>query len=378
VKGVVNNEERSKGETGDDVDLQGMLGGAGGGSGLYGDLMGQNLAGRFSDGGPSSGNSPYLTPSMFKGQAGSSGGTSGLYNSVLAQAASKVPVPGSPQKVNVTRLGRVSGFSWRNVGYKAHSAKMDVRINSKKPMFQLAETFSTTASAFKAPNSAYEYQAAYTGATYDGNDVNLDAIQTDGAAPVVPDTSFTGDLINGSSEMQQLAEACAASQGTNGAQMSKDGKDMDDVAHTLGTPPQCCDHGAVSAWNAKIDKIIADCNDYNTNETVLASKCQNTDSPMDCVSYNKLHIKPCSTLMCMLLIILAILLMMVGLFLGIGLLAILGLGLLIFGLSGGMGLIMSAIAGLAGSAFIGTTAAQNALATLQQVGSGDTSSGDDK
>jgi hypothetical protein len=377
VKGVVNAEERAKGDTGADVDLHGLLAGgsAGGESGLYGDVMGQNLAGRFSDGGSSSDNSPYVNPSMFKGAGSTSGGSAGMYNSVMAQAASKVPMPGSPQKVKAGgRLGRVSGFSWRNVGYRSSSAKMDVRINSKKPMFQLAETFAMTASAFKSPNSALEYQTAYTGSTYDGNDVNADAIQTadDSAAPVVPDTSFTGDLINGTQEMQQLAQNCSNSQGTNGAQMSADGKNMDDVAHTLGSPPKCCDHGAVSSWNGTINRIVAYCNDYNSNETVLAAQCQNADNQMDCGSYSKMHINPCSKWSCWLGIILAILLIVAGLAFGIGLLAIAGLGLLVFQMVPGMmGMVSALIAGLVGTAFIGTSSAQNALATAQQINSGD-------
>jgi hypothetical protein len=379
VKGAVNSEERAKGETGDDVDLQAMLGGngaPGGNSGLYGDLMGQNLNGRFSDGGPSDGSAPYMNRGMFKGSGGSAGSAAGMYNSVLSQAASKVPVPGSPIKTNAKRLGRVSGFTWKNVGYRTNSAKMDVRINSKKPMFQLAETFAMTASAYKSRTSAPEYQASYEGSTYDGNDVNADVIQTDAAAPVVPDTSFTGDMINGTMEMQNLAKTCSDAQGTNGAQMSKDGKAIDDVSKTLGKPPKCCDHGGVSRWNGKINQIINYCNDFNTNEVVLAAKCQNKSSPMDCNGYNRMHISPCSKWKCWLGIILAILLMVVGFGLGIGLLVVAGIGLLISQLVPGvLGMILSAIVGGFAAVFVGLTLAQQVLSTIVQIGAGKASEG---
>jgi hypothetical protein len=379
VKGAVNAEERAKGETGDDVDLQGMLGGgSNGGTGLYGDVMGQNLAGRFSDGGPTSGAAPYLDKAMFNGSGGSAGTTAGMYNNVISQAAGKVPVPGSPIKTNAKRLGRVSGFTWKNVGYRTNTAKMDVRINSKKPMFQLAETFAMTASAFKSRSSALEYQTSYEGSTYDGNDVNAPAIQTDAAAPVVPDTSFTGDMINGTQEMQQLAQTCSDSQGTNGAQMSKDGKDIDDVSKTLGKPPKCCDHGGVSRWNGKIDRIVSLCQDFNVNEAILASKCQNKSSPMDCNNYNGMHISPCSKWKCWLGIILAILMIIAGCLIpGLGLLIVAGIGMLISQLVPGVfGMILSAIVGGFAAVFVGLTLAQKVLATIVQIGAGEAGGGD--
>ncbi len=314
VKGVVNDQERERGETGDEVNLQGLLAGgpgAGNGGGLYGDLMGRNMSGSY-DGGAGAG--PYVSPAMMSGSAGVGGRSAGMYSNVMGQAGSKVPVPGSPKKVNARRMGRVSGFSWKNVGYRTSSAKMDVRLNSKKPMFQLAETFSMTGAAFKSESAALEYQAAYTGSTYDGNDANLDVIQTDAGAPVVPDTSFTGDLITNTSGLQDQAKACSDAQGTYGAQMSTDGRLMEDTGNSLGSPPSCCS-GGVGAWNAKVARIISYCNDYNVNEAQLAGACQNRSSPMDCGSYNSLHINPCSWLHCFLAMLLMIFL---GGLLGLG------------------------------------------------------------
>ncbi len=303
VKGSVNDEERARGETGDDVNLEGMLGKVSGGSGGYGDSMGQNLAGNFADGGAMSGSGPYMDRTTLGGPGSASAGRgAGMYNQVLAQSGSKVPVPGTPQKINTKRMGRVSGFAWKNVGYKTSNAKVDIKLSSKKPMFQLAQTFAMTGSAFKAKDSALEYQAAYTGTTYDGNDSNVDVIQTDAVAPVVPDTAFTGDLIDGTLELQNEAKKCSDAQGTYGAQMSMDGKMMDETAKTLGNPPMCCS-GGVGAWNSKVARIEAYCNDYNANEAQLAAACQNRSSPMQCNYGSKMHINPCSKLLCFLLII---------------------------------------------------------------------------
>ncbi len=315
VKGVVNEEERNQGADGGDVDLQGLLagGGAGRDGGLYGDVMGQNLAGRFGDGGSASGNGPYMNRTAMSGRGGMSAGgqSAGMYSHVLGQAAGKVPVPGAPKKVNVKLMGRVSGFSWKNVGFKTSKAKVDIKLTSKQPMFQLAQTFAMTGSAFKAKDSSMEYQAAYTGTTYDGNDSNLEVIQTDASSPVVPDTSFTGDIMTQADNLQQQALDCPKAQGDQGAKMSADAKAMDDIARTLGTPPKCCS-GGVGAWNNKINQITSKCMDFNVNEAILAAKCQSKSNQMNC-NYNSQKIKPCSKWVCWLAIILMI---FVGILLG--------------------------------------------------------------
>jgi len=306
VKGSLNDEERAKGENADEVNLEGLLAG-GAGAGGYGDMMGENLAANFADGGAGGNSAPYMNRTMFAGRGATAGQAAGQYGSVMSKSASKVPVPGSPQKVNTKRMGRVSGFTWKNVGYKTNNAKVDIKLGSKKPMFQLAQTFGMTGAAFKSKDSALEYQAAYTGSTYDGNDANLDVIETDAGAPSVPDTSFTGDLIDGAVEAQELAKACSDAQGTHGAAMSEDGKKMDDTARTLGKPPKCCSSG-VGAWNAKIASIMSYCYDFNAHEAQLSAACQNKSSPMDCGSYSKMKIKPCSKLKCWLMIIIMIVL----------------------------------------------------------------------
>jgi len=328
VKGAVNDEERQNGETGDGVDLQGLLaggpGGAGGADGgLYGDLMGQNLAGNFAGGGPMSGAGPYANRTMLSGAGGSSGKGAGMYSNVMSQSASKVPVPGSPQKINTKRMGRVSGFSWKNVGYKTANSKVNIQKNPKKPMFQLAETFAMTGAASRSKDSAYEYQAAYTGSTYDGNDANLDVIQADNApATAVPDNAYTQTDMTAVTDAQNAAKECSDAQGTHGAAMSNDGKQMKTIGEGMGSPPSCCS-SRVGAWNGKIDSVMSLCRDFNVNEAQLAAACQNTSSPMDCGRYSKYKIKPCSWLRCFLAFLLSLLF--------IGVLLIIGMVSALFG-----------------------------------------------
>ncbi|OGS27823.1 MAG: hypothetical protein A3J70_08265 [Elusimicrobia bacterium RIFCSPHIGHO2_02_FULL_61_10] len=229
-----------------------------------------------------------------------------MYNKVMGQSASKVPVPGSPSKVNTKKMGRVSGFSWKNVGYKTSNSKMNVQLNSKKPMFQLAQTFAMTDAAYRSKDSAYEYQAAYVGTTYDGNDSNLDVMQTDAdAVTVPPDTSFTGAVMNDAQGLQDLAKGCSQAQGTHGAAMSADGKMVKQIGESMGSPPSCCSSG-VGRWNGKIDRVMALCADFNAHEAQLAAACQNTSSPMSC-NYGKYKIKPCSWLKCFLAFLLMLL-----------------------------------------------------------------------
>ncbi len=301
VKGVVNAEERARGENGGDVDLEGLLSKMSEGGGLYGSIMAEGPG----DGGGGSG--PYLNGSMMDGPGGVGDTASGMYGDALSQAGSKVPVPGSPQKIRSRAMGRVSGFSWKNAGYSSKkAANPNLKTGNKKPMFQLAETFAMTGAAYNS--TGYEYQAAYTGSTYDGNKVDGEVIQTDTEAPGVPAAGYAGDLLSGVTGSQDQADVCADAQGDEGANMSEDANKMDDTAKTLGKPPKCCNHGAVSRWNKKIDSIIAYCNDFNANQAPLATACQENSSPMDCSSYSGMKIKPCSWLMCILAILLMALL----------------------------------------------------------------------
>lgn len=345
VKGVVNEEERNRGEGVDGVDLQGLIAGvadgaAGEGQGLYGDLMGQNLAGNFA-GGSASANGPYANRVMLGKRGGAaSGGSAAMYSNVMGQSGSRVPTPNSPGKVKTKKkLGHVSGFAWRNIGYKNRSATIGKKLGTKKPMFQLAETFAMTAAGAKNKDSAYEYQASYVGSTYDGNDASADVIETgfDTAPTVPPDTSFIDGMITDAQGAQQLAKDCSDAQGTHGAKMSEDGKKIDEISKTLGSPPKCCS-SRVSSWNSKIENIKATCQDFNVHEAAQAAACQITSSPMDCSSYNSMKIKKCSKWKCWLAVFLMIF-----------------LGFLFFGLIGAIvvGVLASSAAFGGGGGFLG-------------------------
>ena len=344
VKGVVNEEEKAHGDYGGEVDLSSLLAGAEGGqNGLYGEVMGENLADRMGG----SGNAPYMGGSSFGGGPAVGGRASGMYNKVYSQSGNKVPLPGKPSKVNTKTMGRVSGFSWKNVGYNKKNTKMDVKQGNKRPTFQLAETFAMTGTAYKSKTSAPEYQAAYTGATYDGNDVNLDVIETDAGATTVPDTALTGDLITGAAAMQDSGKVCTAAQGSHGAEMSNHAKIIDDTMKSLGKPPKCCS-SSVGRWNAKIAKIKSNCLQFNAHESVLAAACQNKSNPMNCNSYDKMRIKPCSKLKCFLSIILAIIAILIGMFVpGMQFMLAVGVGMLVSAIIPGvLGQILGMIVGL--------------------------------
>ena len=288
VKSSVSVEDQARGEGADTVDLDAILNNPAGvadGGGLYGDAMGNNLADRYSSGGGAYGAGPYANRSLISRQGGSTGLGEGLYSNAINKAGGKIPVPGNPQKIKTKMMGRASGFSWKNVGYKTRNAKMDVRLNSKRPMFQLAETFGMTSSASRDQNTAPEYQAAYTGTTYDGNAVNLNVIQTDDTPPSVPDTGFAGDSINGAADIQQRAEDCAKSQSVQGAKMSSDGAEIDRITLQWRTPPNCYDD--IGPWNESVAQRSRLCRDFNKNQTILAGACQTSNTPMDCGIYER-------------------------------------------------------------------------------------------
>ena len=311
VKGAVNEEERGRGDTGDGVDLQGLLAGGGaadGMSGLY-DSMGQNLAASFS-GGSGMNAGPYMNRTMFASRNGAdSGGGAAIYDKAMKHSSvGDVPLPTAVGKVRSKRMGRVSGFAWKNVGYNRGQSGALTKIGSKRPMFQLAETFTMTGAAMKQKDTAYEYQAAYTGSTYDGNDTGADVMETDADAPTVPpDTGFTDGLMQGAQDMQDQAKQCSDANGTNGAKMSEDADQMQKIKDTMGSPPKCCSSG-VGAWNDKVNRMTSLCQDYNANDAILAGKCQTSPKPQNCGAYSKMHINPCSKWKCWLAILLMILL----------------------------------------------------------------------
>ena len=288
VAGVISAEEKARGEGAEVVDLEGVLGGGAGGPGapggseLYGDVMGANLADRYSGGSYDSAG-PYVNRSLISRPGSIGDRKSGMYANAVNQASGKIPVPGRAKKVPAMTTGRASGFIWKNVGYKTQSATVEKKIGSKRPMFQLAETFSVGNSALKSKDSAPEYQAAYVGSTYDGNDINTDIIQTDANAPVLPESGFA-DTLDGVVAGQQLAEDCAKAQSDQGAKMSADADEMDRISQGA-SPPACYDN--IGPWNAGVARQGALCQDFNANQAILSRACQTSNTPMDCSMYFK-------------------------------------------------------------------------------------------
>ncbi len=346
VKGVVGEEDKARGEEGGDaVNLADLLaGGIAGrmgaaGQGLYGDLMGENLADRHASGAYGGVNNygPYMNKKLFNVQSGAANRDEGMYMAAMNDASKGVPAAGTPSRSKKRKMGKVSSFSWKKFGYKKKKANMNARINShKRAMFQVAETFAMTGSAYTNSNAAYEYQAAYTGATYDGNDVNAEVIQTDAQPPAVPDTAFTEDLVGGAEEWQQVADDCAKANAEQGTRMSEIGDEIDSIWTHMGSPPKCCKHGAVRRWNSKVSRMVNLCHEFNSNAAVLSQKCQGADQKMECSTFSSMHINPCSKWKCWLSIIVAIVLIVAGILLAAftaGLAAAIGIGLIIAGAS---------------------------------------------
>lgn len=294
VKGAVSSEDVANGQGADGVDLQGLLAG-GPGAGNYGDqdgVFGRRLPGdmgAYSGAGAYSGSGPYMNRMMMRGPGGAFGdrGAGGFYGAAMNSSGGKVPVPGAPQKVRTKTMGRVSGFSWKNVGYKTSHAMVNNKLGSKKPMFQLAETYAMTNAAFASKQSALEYQSAYTGTTYDGNDSNLELAQTgmDTTPVAMPDTSFIDSSISDTTGMQETAKECTDTQGREGARMSAIGREMDDITNNMGSAPRCYDGGGRSRWNAKVNNLNQLCKEFNVNKAVVAQKCQTEMEPMSCKMY---------------------------------------------------------------------------------------------
>ncbi|MBI4801403.1 MAG: hypothetical protein HY796_02655 [Elusimicrobia bacterium] len=336
--GVVSDEDRARGENGDTVDLAGRHGGGAGGglygsggrsgsgpygsgggygsggyggggygSGLYGNLLGANLADRYggaggaggagggSGGGYGSGSLYNNAPYVGKNATGTGGAVAGRgegrYNSAIGQTSGKIPVPGAPEKVNAKTLGRVSGFTWRNVGYSVTGAKLNIKTGLAAAMYQVADTHALTTSAAQFTTSAPEYKAAYTGATYDGNKVNLDLVQTLQDPPVVsPDVSFTEDAINDVTDIQDEADECNQAQAVHGTGMSDAMTALTTKLNTMHAP-DCDDKGAVDNWNNQVggggsDSLLSYCQDFNMHNKALADGCQVKPDPIGCGMYS--------------------------------------------------------------------------------------------
>ena len=199
-------------------------------------------------------------------------------------------------KVKVSKMGSLTAYGWKNVGYTKKGAVVDVNTTgSRRALFQMGEALATTSMAYKQ-NPAYEYQAAYTGATYDGNKINADLITTNNEpSTTLPDTAYVGDMISSSQEWEKLAKKCSDSESIHGTAVSKLQKEIDDLLKHNKPPSTCCDCGAVQRWNRVVEQVIDRCRQINSHLSQLAIDCQNSaPQQIDCNgSYGKLYMKCC-------------------------------------------------------------------------------------
>ncbi|NLH39155.1 MAG: DUF456 domain-containing protein [Elusimicrobia bacterium] len=293
------------------------------GSGMFGSNM---MNGGSHNAGGSGGYGPYINRKDFNGKGGSGYGGKSIASSALDDIKKTVPDAKDPKGGSkVKKMGKLTAFGWKNVGYTKKGANIDVSVTgNRRALFQMGETLATTSMAYKQ-NPAYEYQAAYTGATYDGNTMNGDIVVTDPEInTTVPDTAYVSDVVDSAQHWEEIAKECSDAQATNGTRISELQKEMDDISKTMGKPPKCCKN--VGPWNSKVSRLVSLCNELNSNSVALSQKCGgSTPQTINCQqSYGKLHIKPCSKWKCWLGIILAIVGLLVGFLMGGFLGAIIG------------------------------------------------------
>ncbi len=358
VKGVVSDEEIAKGQGADAMNFEDMLAMGEGG-------MGDMAFG--SGGGMDYG--PYMNKNYITGP-GAASKNEGMLNASYGSA--NIPEPRDPKTGKIRsakKMGRLSGFSWKNVGYRSKGSSMDVRISSnRRALFQASETFTMTSSAYKQ-NPSYETQASYVGSTYDGNEVNADVVTTEGSASL-PDTGFTGGLLTSAGAWSDMAEKCAKANETESAKISQYQKEQTELAPKLKDRPKCCKHGAVDNYNNNVvEKMRELCKKINTASANLGAACQNSSPQQyDCgKTYDDMRVNKCSKWKCWLGIILGVLLIIIGALLTIftaGIGAAIGVGLIIAGagliigqIVGGMiGTILTVVAGLVAAVFTGGAA----------------------
>ena len=373
VKGVMNDEERNREGDPDAMNFEDMLAGGPGGYGMGADGMGGMKDMGFGSGGGGgylgggsygSNYGPYMNKGYLGGGGAGSGGSAAANHGL---ASTSIPDLKTRSMKKTGQMGRMSGFSWRNMGYRTKGTNMNARINSnRRALFQAAETFTMTASAAKS-NAALEHQASYVGSTYDGNAVGADLVTIPGTPTTLPDTGFVDDLMTSADDWSQLARDCADAQEVQGTNISYHEKQIDTIAQTLGNPPKCCNHGAVDRWNGKVEQMRYHCNEVNANEVILSQKCQAASQQQDCGStYDKMRIKKCSKWKCWFGIILAVLMMIIGAILCItGFGTIIGVALLVAGaalligqlVGGTLGAILGAVGMLVAAIFTGGAAA---------------------
>jgi hypothetical protein len=333
INGVVDKDEAKNGGGADGVNFNDILS-----QGLSKDTLGLNnfnYAGSGSGFSSFNGNSgpyngrygPYIGKDTFGKNGLGYAGKSNISSSGLDQIKKNIPEVGDPTlkkgKIKTAKMGNLTAFNWKNVGYTKKGSNVDVNISgSKRALFQMGEALATTSMAYKQ-NPAYEYQAAYTGATYDGTGLSGDVITTAGDTnTTLPDTGYVSDVIDSSEHWEEIAKECQDAQAVQGTRISELQKEIDAISKTMTNPPKCC--GNVSPWNNKVSQLVSKCNELNSNSITLAQKCGNSNpQTINCQqTYGKLYIKPCSKWKCWLGFILAIIGALIGFLLGFGILGI--------------------------------------------------------
>jgi hypothetical protein len=337
--------DKEGGEGDREVDLDDIISGKGGGLGLslnsdlfsngFGSGFGGGLFGNSGFGGSSAfgkntfgSYGPFIAKDTFQGSKNNFGvnykGKGSIGSNALDNIKGNIPDVSNLSlskkgKVKVSKMGSLTAYGWKNVGYTKKGAVVDVNTSgSRRALFQMGETLATTSMAYKQ-NPAYEYQAAYTGATYDGNSLNLDIVQTAGDSnTTLPDTGYVSDVIGSAEHWEEIAKKCQDAQAVHGTAISKLQDEIDNILKTMTNPPKCCNHGAVSKWNSKVSQLVEKCNQINSHSVSLANECgSSTPQTVNCQStYGKLYIKPCSKWKCWLGFILAIVGALIGFLIG--------------------------------------------------------------
>ncbi len=375
LDGVIDKEEVEKGKGAEGVNLDGILGrsrgvgefGEGFASDIYGGSFASSRFGSSKDGGNVAWTfgkysshdkyGPYLAKDFLKSKGYAS--KQSIASVSLNNIKNNIPEASNPNlgkaKVKVSKMGSLTAFNWKNVGYTKQDTKAKVNVSgSKRALFQMGETLATTSMAY-LQKPAYETQAVYTAATYDGIPLSGNVINADGD-PVtsMPDTAYVSEVTDSVQHWEEIAKKCEDAQKVHGTRISTLQKEMDEITKTMGKPPKCCS-SAVHKWNAKVKLLVAKCNELNEHSKALGQECGNSNPQIiNCQqTYGKLYIKPCSKWICWLGIILAIIGLLIGFMIGGFLGAVIGAAIgFAVGFAGSMYMQMAAM----GAAFAGAGA----------------------
>ncbi len=230
------------------------------------------------------GSAPYVNKRALAGPAGAISRGDNMYVSAMHYASDSVPVPERPKRSNSGKTGSVSSFDWKETYYQTHKSAAEKGLGSKSPVSQLADAFSVTNSAYESVNAEPEYQVGYTGAVYDGNDINLDILVNADEPLAGMADGFVTDL-NNMQQLQKQVKTCGEAQAKNGTRMSEIGKEMDDIQSGMTNPPPC---SMAAAWNRKVARLDQLCLEFNGNQSQLARACQSASGDqMGCEVYEK-------------------------------------------------------------------------------------------